>query len=325
MSLSTNDLERYMQDVFNASTGGYRMYYGTGGSNRDIAESMGFQTISSSTSPPPPDFFAPTMMYGTRNPTEVNTEAFKETKSRRYRVVGKNHSQNMKEYEPLYRNYFSDEWYELLKEEINTKVFQDIGAVINFRRDVEKIYPLENIDIFHIFRQIKPEDVKVVFIGQDVYPDGSYDGIAFSNSPVSLSGKKNTKISPSLRNIFKEVRRTIYSNDPNVYFDPNLHRWVEQGVFLINSSLTVKENSPGSHIELWKPFLQSVVKRIAHELPNVIFVFVGNIAKDNLSIGIAEEKCLYVGHPSPLNMAKPFVGSDIFLKINEKLNSKIIW
>lgn len=127
--------------------------------------------------------------------------------------------------------------------------------------------------VFHAFRAIQPEDVKVVILSQDPYPDGNATGLAFANDP---SRKGFKRLSPSLRVIRDSVLSLADSDDLPI-FDPTLENWAKQGVLLLNSALTVKVNQPGSHLEAWKPFTERALAGVS-ALTNACFLLFGKVA-----------------------------------------------
>ena len=167
------------------------------------------------------------------------------------------------------------------------------------------IYP-DLRDILKPMKVMSKEDVKVVIIGQDPYhTPGVADGLAFSS--------KQTKIPPSLKNIFKEIATDIGIENNS----PNLENWAKQGIFLINSVLSVEEGKPKSHHKIgWKDFVVNLLKYLDNE-EKIIFVLWGNDAQryeEYLSNGIIIKGI----HPSPL-AGGGFFGQKYFSRINEIL------
>lgn len=173
-----------------------------------------------------------------------------------------------------------------------------------------QFYPYKQEDIFKIFRLCSLENIKVVILGQDPYHSSKFqaNGMAFSVN-------KKVAIPPSLRNIFKEIGITPSHGD--------LTNWVEQGVFLLNASLTVKEKTPNSHEFIWGKFITHIIDIINEHSVGVIFVAWGNFAANRYTnLNLNKHTLLTSSHPSPLSCYKtdkPFMGSDIFNKINEEL------
>lgn len=180
-----------------------------------------------------------------------------------------------------------------------------------------EFYPFKQEDIFKIFELCSLENIKVVILGQDPYHSSKFqaNGIAFSVN-------KKVTIPPSLRNIFKEVGIKPGHGD--------LTDWVKQGVFLLNASLTVKEKTPNSHEFIWGKFVTHIINIINNKCDNIIFVSWGNFALNRYSnIDLKRHTLLTSSHPSPLSCYKtdkPFIGSNVFNKINElNRNNQINW
>jgi uracil-DNA glycosylase len=170
--------------------------------------------------------------------------------------------------------------------------------------------------IFRCFEYFNIEQTKVVIIGQDPYHnEGEATGLAFDCV---------SKIPPSLRNIFK-VLGAGATIPQEVGKHSNLESWAKQGVLLLNASLTVKKNTPGSHMKYWLPFTKFIIEMIDRSVENVLFVCWGAFAKD-LCINVKNK--LISSHPSPLSATRQlgdfpsFMESDVFNRINAYLIEK---
>ena len=177
-----------------------------------------------------------------------------------------------------------------------------------------KVFPLPE-NIFRCFNYFNVKDTRVVIIGQDPYHGESQaNGLCFCVN-------KDVKTPPSLRNIYKLLNKEC-----------DLTTWPQQGVLMLNSALTVLEKNPGSHMKYWIKFTKNIIEYINNNTTNVIFVAWGSFAL-NLLENIDREKhhVLVSSHPSPLscnrplNKYLPFIKSDIFTKINNLLETPIIW
>jgi len=167
-----------------------------------------------------------------------------------------------------------------LYNEFNKDYLRYLRKYIKKRRKESTVYP-DSEDVFKAFRLCSPSDLKVVILGQGPYHDGSADGLAFSN------GGNYNNISPSLRNIFKEIENDIGMQ--NVAPDPDLSRWAEQGVLLLNTCLTVEKGESGSHLripcpdgekrELWQRFTRKAIKLCSDIDKPTVFMLWGNYAK----------------------------------------------
>ncbi|ATX70366.1 uracil-DNA glycosylase [Spiroplasma clarkii] len=199
------------------------------------------------------------------------------------------------------------EWLELF-ERINAK--EEITSILSRITNFEEVYP-DQADIFRVFQLVKPSAIKVVILGQDPYHGPNQaNGIAFSV-------KTGVKMPPSLRNIFRELK-----SDLNIdRTETDLSDWVKQGVFLLNSSLTVQKNKPGSHSKLgWENIIIKILQELCTINPKIIFCLWGNQAKkiyNNIRcIGV---EVLASAHPSPFSFKRGFENSKPFSKINALL------
>jgi uracil-DNA glycosylase len=172
-----------------------------------------------------------------------------------------------------------------------------------------KCYPAKS-DILKAFEITPLQEVRVVILGQDPYHGiGQANGLAFSVG----SGQKAP---PSLRNILKEVWDDV-GGMPWV----DLSRWAEQGVFLLNSVLTVEEKKPGAHSHLnWESFTDEVIRTISHHQAHVVFMLWGQYAQKKAAfIDSSKHLVLIAPHPSPFSAYQGFMGCKHFSKANEYL------
>lgn len=169
------------------------------------------------------------------------------------------------------------------------------------------VYPKKD-DLFKAFKLcLNP---KVVIIGQDPYHDGSADGLAFSSQ---------VKMPPSLKNIFKEIL-TNYPNE-KVLLSSDLSYLAEQGVLLMNASLSVKAKQPNSHKDIWQEFFAFMMSALNERFNNLVFMLWGNFAKKyEYLIDANKHLILTAAHPSPLARGE-FFGNGHFLKCNEYLKA----
>lgn len=220
--------------------------------------------------------------------------------------------------EEIYKKYFGSEWYGELKDVLHSEYFTNLRLFLKQEKESKIIYPVKMELAFRAFRETPYNKVKVVIIGQDIYHDNSFDGLAFSN------GTKSSGFSPSLINIMKEVK-----SDVNGEVKYDLTDWAKQGVFLINTGLTVIKGKPGSHTDKWKPFMYQVIKSL-RKRENLVYLLWGIFAQ-NFKQFMDDEHNLILcsGHPSPLNTSRPFKGNKHFSKINIYLEEhnieKINW
>ena len=179
------------------------------------------------------------------------------------------------------------------------------------------IYPSKSL-IFNAFNLCDFEEVKVIILGQDPYhgPDQAHG--------LSFSVKKNIPFPPSLKNIIKELE-----NDIGVKFqqnDGNLSKWAKQGVFLLNTTLTVEKSKPLSHSKIgWELFTDKVIELLSEKKQNLVFILWGKHAQaKNQLIDNSKHLVISSTHPSPLSAHRGFFGSKPFSQTNKFLISKNI-
>ena len=206
-------------------------------------------------------------------------------------------------------------WYQLLESEFKKKYFNDLVNFIKDEYSSHSCFPPGKF-IFSAFDKCDFKNIKVVIIGQDPYHGvGQANGLCFSVNEKIINP-------PSLKNIFSEM-----SNDLNCQkrTNGNLTDLAEQGVMLLNSVLTVRKNSAGSHANKgWEKFTDSIINLISEKKNNVIFMLWGGYAKKKrVLINSSKHLILESGHPSPLSANRGFwFGNKHFSKSNNFLKSK---
>lgn len=203
-------------------------------------------------------------------------------------------------------------WKEVLKDEFNKDYFQQIAAHLKMEKAMGRvIYPPGGL-IFHAFDATPFNNVKVVLLGQDPYHGpGQAHGLAFSV-------QHGVKPPPSLVNIFKELHEDVGMPIPS---HGNLEAWAKQGVFLLNTCLTVRATEPLSHSKCgWQEFTDRVIQKISDLKQNVVFLLWGRSAQDKqMLIDETKHYVLKAAHPSPFSADKGFFGCRHFSKTNEYL------
>jgi len=208
-------------------------------------------------------------------------------------------------------------WKAVLKEEFAKPYFRQIALHLKTEKSQGKIiYPPGSL-IFNAFNTTPYSNVKVVILGQDPYHGpGQAHGLCFSVA-------NGVPPPPSLVNIFKELQDDIGIPVPR---HGNLTHWAQQGVFLLNASLTVRAGEPMSHSKIgWATFTDTVIQKISDGKKNVVFLLWGKFAQEKRVL-IDETKHLILRsvHPSPLSAHAGFFGCKHFSKTNEYLTSKRI-
>ncbi len=207
-----------------------------------------------------------------------------------------------------------ESWKTYLNEEFSKPYFMELTYFVRNEHKTQTIYPLGK-DIFKAFDCCPMESLKVVIIGQDPYHGPNQaNGLCFSV-------KEGVALPPSLQNIFKE--RTDDLNKPSLP-SGDLTIWANQGVLLLNSILTVRASSPGSHQNKgWETFTDEVIKLVSEQKENIVFILWGAYAQKKGSlIDVKKHFIIQSPHPSPFSVHRGFYGSKPFSKTNQYLNSK---
>lgn len=169
---------------------------------------------------------------------------------------------------------FGEEWVDFMAPFVQSEDFKTILTALKAEKAEGKIiYPDQTV-IFRAFQALPLSKVRVVVIGQDPYPvEGYANGLAFAHSMTK-------KIAPSLNMIIDAVEVDSYNGlkfDKET-FNTELTHWVEQGVLLLNTALTVVDKTPDSHTEIWKPFTEYVIKTLSDTRRNLVFIAWGKKA-----------------------------------------------
>ncbi len=207
-------------------------------------------------------------------------------------------------------------WLHRLQKEFESPYFKKLKRFLKIESDTFTIYPKED-QIYNAFNQTPFDDVKVVIIGQDPYHgENQAHGLSFSV-------QKRVKLPPSLKNIYKEIESDLGITPPQ---SGDLTAWTKQGVLLLNATLTVRAQSPGSHQKKgWEKFTDAVIRKLSDEKENLVFILWGKYAQDKgVIIDSNKHFVIKSAHPSPFAARKGFFGSKPFSKTNEFLKSKNI-
>ncbi|MGQ1890786.1 uracil-DNA glycosylase [Thermophagus sp. OGC60D27] len=214
-----------------------------------------------------------------------------------------------------------ESWKLALKDEFNSPYFINLKNFLVEEKKQHTIYPPGPL-IFNAFNHTPLNKIKVVLIGQDPYHGpGQAQGLSFS-VPDGI------RQPPSLQNIFKEIANDIGTPPP---VSGDLTRWAQQGVLLLNATLTVRAHSPGSHQgKGWEQFTDAVIRTISENCENIVFLLWGRYAQNKQAlINPSKHLVLKAAHPSPFSVHKGFFGCKHFSKTNEWLEKhgikKIEW
>ena len=202
-------------------------------------------------------------------------------------------------------------WKEHLNEEFEKQYFADLTNFVKSEYAAQKIYPPGKL-IFNAFEKCPFDKVKVVILGQDPYHEpGQAHGLCFS-VPDGVSQP------PSLQNIFKEIKNDLEIPIPK---SGNLERWAEQGVFLLNATLTVRSHQAGSHQKKgWETFTDNVIRMLSDSGEHLVFLLWGAYAqRKGELINANKHLVLKSVHPSPLSAHRGFFGNHQFSIANKYL------
>jgi uracil-DNA glycosylase len=206
----------------------------------------------------------------------------------------------------------NESWKKELKAEFTKAYFLQIVNFLKIEREAGKtIYPPGKL-IFNAFDTTPFDKVKAVILGQDPYHGlGQAHGLCFSV-------QDGVPPPPSLVNIYKEMYSDLGLQVPRT---GNLTKWAQQGVLMLNATLTVRANEPNSHAKIgWQEFTNTVIRKVSEDKKNVVFILWGKFAHEKQAL-IDETKHLVLkaAHPSPFSANNGFFGCKHFSKTNEYL------
>lgn len=204
-----------------------------------------------------------------------------------------------------------ESWKKVLQEEFDKEYFASLVDFVRNAYKTTKVYP-KGANIFNAFNLCPFDNVKLVIIGQDPYhEEGQAQGLCFSVPD-------NVVIPPSLLNIYKELHDDLGIEIPK---SGDLTRWAQQGVLLLNATLTVQAHQAGSHQgKGWETFTDAVIKIVSEKRENVVFLLWGAYAiKKSALIDKTKHFILTSPHPSPLSAYRGFFGNKHFSKANNYL------
>ena len=209
-------------------------------------------------------------------------------------------------------------WATMLQDEIKKEYFRKIPNILKIERQIYTIYP-KSEDVFKAYRLTPYDKVKVIILGMDpYYREGQANGLAFSvNDDLS-------DFPPSLKNIFAEIEDDL--GFLNVNWSGNLEPWAKQGVFLLNTSLTVREGQSGSHSHIgWDQFTKKTIELLNISPVPLVFMLWGSHARAYKQYIDDSHHCILESvHPSPLSAYRGWFGSKHFSKCNTFLEKNNI-
>tara|TARA_B110000093_G_scaffold57158_1_gene61562 strand:+ start:1481 stop:2155 length:675 start_codon:yes stop_codon:yes gene_type:complete len=211
----------------------------------------------------------------------------------------------------LIRNELEKSWENKMKKEFEKDYFSILNQFLKQEYKEQTIFPEKKL-IFNALNSTPFNKVKVVIIGQDPYHGkGQAHGLSFSVT-------EGIKTPPSLVNIFKEIESDLKINN---HGKGDLTKWAKQGVLLLNATLTVRENTPGSHQNKgWEQFTDQIISTISEERKDLVFLLWGKFAQNKTKlIDKNKHHILMSSHPSPLSSYRGFLGCKHFSECNNIL------
>lgn len=212
----------------------------------------------------------------------------------------------------LYERLRPSGWGDKLKTFIMSDDFDKIlKKLLSEARDGQRFTPVLK-QVFRAFEECPYKDLKVVMIGQDPYPyQGVADGIAFSCSNTG-------KVEASLKYMFKEIEDTVYPMEGYTW-DPDLKRWSNQGILILNTALTTTIGKVGQHYTLWQPFLAFLFDILMYQNPGLIYVFMGKKAQEWAESIPENNYKVFTSHPASAahNNEERWDSGDMFNKVSK--------
>ena len=206
-----------------------------------------------------------------------------------------------------------ESWRDVLRNEISQPYFADLSEFVLRERKAFTVFPSER-EVFTALQLTSPHDVRVVIVGQDPYHGaGQAHGLSFSV-------QHGTRIPTSLRNIYAELHSDLDIPLPS---HGNLEAWAQQGVLLLNSTLTVREGEAGSHAgHGWETFTDAIISYLGSSQEHIVFVLWGAHAGKKTSLIDQHHTVITSVHPSPLSAHRGFFGSRPFSQANRALSNR---
>jgi uracil-DNA glycosylase len=194
-----------------------------------------------------------------------------------------------------------------------------------YKNNRNRVFPIQE-NVFKAFKLTPYKDLKVVIIGQDPYHGFKIKASLVSSEPIfvpeanglAFSVSKNMASPPSLKNIFKSIKHDLKIENKN----PDLIRWADQGVMLLNTALTVLADTPGSHTDQWEDFTIDTIELLNKHPRDLVFMLWGKKAQQFKDRIDSRHLILETTHPSPLSARKGFLTCKHFSKCNEFLSKK---
>jgi len=224
----------------------------------------------------------------------------------------------------LYEDLIPSGWARVLRSFMYSSDFKNILQTLAQESSLDRRFTPPLRDVFRAFKECPYEELKVVIVGQDPYPSIDVaDGIAFSCS-------KTMKLQPSLKFMLSEVNRTVYNGEA-ISNSPDLTRWANQGILMLNTALTTQINKVGMHYNIWKPFLNYLFDFLSNYNNGLVYIYMGKEA--STWADSVNDNCykLFCAHPASAvyNKFRSWDSKDVFPTaqkiVKENYNYSINW
>lgn len=224
----------------------------------------------------------------------------------------------------LYEDLIPSGWARVLRSFMYSSDFKNILQTLAQESSLDRRFTPPLRDVFRAFKECPYEELKVVIVGQDPYPTIDVaDGVAFSCS-------KTMKLQPSLKFMLSEVNRTVYNGEP-ISNSPDLTRWANQGILMLNTALTTQINKVGMHYNIWKPFLNYLFDFLSNYNNGLVYIYMGKEA--STWADSVNDNCykLFCAHPASAvyNKFRSWDSKDVFPTaqkiVQENYNYSINW
>lgn len=224
----------------------------------------------------------------------------------------------------LYEDLVPSGWARVLRTFIYSSDFKNIIQSLANESLLDRRFTPPLRDVFRAFKECPYDDLKVVIVGQDPYPNINVaDGVAFSCS-------KTMKLQPSLKFMLDEVNRTIYNGDC-VSNNPDLTRWSRQGILMLNTALTTEIGKIGKHYDIWKPLLNYLFDYLSNYNNGLVYIYMGKQA--STWADSVNDNCykLFCPHPASAvyNKSNKWDSKDVFVTtqkvVLENYKYLILW
>jgi len=208
-------------------------------------------------------------------------------------------------------------WSQVLKPFIFSGDFDNILSQLVKLSNEDKRFTPPLKQVFRAFQECPYDELKVVVLGQDPYPRfGTADGIAFSCG--------NTKeLQPSLSYMLEEINRTVYNGHPGS-LDPDLTRWSNQGILLLNTALTTEVGKVGQHYDIWKPFLAYLLDHLNCKQSGLVYIYMGKQAQEWADSTSENNFKFMISHPASAAYKKEarWNSDNVFVKTKEVVDKQ---